>query len=94
MEKAKIEVNVPSILSDCTGGRSQFWLEASTLDEALSTLNRAYPLLRVHLYDEAGRTRRHVLIFHNGVNVASLEPRQVALRPGDQLQVVQAVSGG
>ena len=54
----------------------------------------AHPLLRPHLYDEAMRTRKHVLIFFNDENVATLPDRNVRLKPGDRLQVVQAVSGG
>lgn len=89
-----IDVTIPGLLADCTGGRRRFTLEADTLAGALQRLIADYPLLRPHLYDEAMRTRKHVLIFFNDENVATIADRNVPLHPGDRLQVLQAVSGG
>ncbi len=90
----KIEVTVPGLLADCVGGRRTFSLEAETLADALRGMLREYPRLRTHLYDEAMRLRRHVLIFYNDDNIATLADREVPLRAGDRLFVLQAVSGG
>jgi molybdopterin converting factor small subunit len=89
-----IEVTVPSLLADCTGGRRQFPLVAATLADALQRLLEEYPRLRPHLYDEALQLRRHVLIFYNDDNLATIPDRNVPLRAGDRLLVLQAVSGG
>lgn len=89
-----IEVNVPSMLKDCTGGRRAFTLEASTLAEAIHTLLETYPLLRLHLYDERGNQRPHVLLYYNEENVNWLDTLDVPLKPGDVLSVLQSVSGG
>ena len=89
-----IEVTVPTILRDCTGGRNPVSIEAATLAEALRGLLDTYPLLRVHLYDEAERLRPHVLIFFNEESTQWLESLDVPLRPGDRLEILQAVSGG
>jgi len=90
----QIEVTVPGLLADCTGGRRRFTLEAETLDGALQRLLVEHPRLRTHLYDEAMRTRKHVLIFYNDDNVATITDRNLPLQAGDRLQVLQAVSGG
>ena len=90
----QIEVTVPGLLADCTGGRRRFTLEAGTLAEALQRLLMEQPRLRPHLYDEALRLRKHVLIFYNDDNLATIADRNLPLRPGDRLHVVQAVSGG
>lgn len=89
-----IEVSVPTILRDCTGGRNPITIEAATLTEALERLRETYPLLRVHLYDEAERLRPHVLIFYNEESTRWLERLDMPLQPGDRLEIVQAVSGG
>lgn len=89
-----IEASVPMLISDCTGGRTRFPLEADTLEEALRALIETYPLLRRHLYTEQGEVRRHVLIFLNDENIEWLERRDAPLRKGDRLRVLQAVSGG
>ena len=91
---AKIEVRVPPLLRDCTEQQAKFWLEADTLRQALHHLLARYPLLRVHLYDEQDRLRAHVLIYYNADNIRGLSQLDIPLQPGDQLSVLQAVSGG
>ena len=90
----QIEVTVPGLLADCVGGRRQVMIEAGTLAEALRRLLEEHPRLGPHLYDEAMRLRRHELIFYNDDNLATLADRDVPLRSGDRLLVLQAVSGG
>ncbi|HET6314785.1 MAG TPA: MoaD/ThiS family protein [Chloroflexia bacterium] len=89
-----IEVRVPTLLRDCTGGSSPVTIEAATLAEALERLRETYPLLRIHLYDEAQQLRPHVLIFYNEESTRWLERLDVPLQPGDRLEIIQAVSGG
>jgi molybdopterin synthase sulfur carrier subunit len=90
----EIEVNVPTILRDCTGGRNSVTIEAATLTEALERLRETYPVLHIHLYDETEKLRPHVLIFYNGESTHWLESLDVPLHPGDRLEILQAVSGG
>ena len=52
------------------------------------------PRLRPHLYDEAMRLRKHLLLFYNDDNLATVVDRNMPLKPGDRLLVLQAVSGG
>jgi adenylyltransferase/sulfurtransferase len=89
-----IEVSVPAILRDCTGGRNPVSIEAATLAEALQRLRETYPLLRTHIYDEQERLRPHVLIFYNDESTRWLDNLDVPLKPGDRLEILQAVSGG
>ena len=91
---ASIHVRVPTILSDCIGGRNTTDIEAGTLAEALEQLCETYPLLRVHLYDETSQLRPHVLIFYNEESTRWLQHLDVPLQPGDRLEILQAVSGG
>jgi adenylyltransferase/sulfurtransferase len=89
-----VEVRVPALLRNCTKEQTRFTLEATTLADALARLVQEYPLLRRHLYDEAGQLRQHVLIFYNDDNIKWLANLDVPLKAGDRLSVVQAVSGG
>jgi hypothetical protein len=52
------------------------------------------PLLRVHLFDEAGALRQHVQIFVNGTDSRHLPSLQVPVADGDEIIVLQAISGG
>jgi len=89
-----LEVSVPSLLSDCTNGKTRFSLAADTLGEALVRLTADYPLLKRHMYTEQGELRKHVLLFLNDTNIQWLSSLDVPLREGDRLHVLQAVSGG
>ena len=92
--KVALQINLPSLLRGSVGGRDELHSTGATLGEALEGLLADNPLLRIHLYDDRGKQRPHVLIYFNGENVSELEPLDVPLREGDQVTVIQAVSGG
>ncbi|HEV2472313.1 MAG TPA: MoaD/ThiS family protein [Chthonomonadales bacterium] len=94
MPDVEVTVTIPALLADCTGGQSTFTLEAATLAGALERMRQTYPLLRLHLYEESGRLRQHVVIFYNGENSRRLDQQETSLQPGDRIEVLQAVSGG
>ena len=90
----EIPVHLPSLLRPSVGGENHVAVDAETLGEALTVLVQRHPLLRFHLYDARGAFRTHVLMYYNGESVASLPTLDVPLRPGDELEVINAVSGG
>lgn len=90
----QIEVSVPMMISDCTNGKTSFFLQATTLLEALDGLVATFPLLRIHVYTEQGVLRKHVLIYYNDDNITWLKELNLPLKNGDTLRVLQAVSGG
>jgi molybdopterin synthase sulfur carrier subunit len=63
----------------------------ATLSEVLADLDRAYPGLRFRMIDEQDRMRAHIRFFVNGVQAFDVER---TLRAGDEIQIVQALSGG
>ncbi|MFC0214455.1 MoaD/ThiS family protein [Paenibacillus chartarius] len=89
-----IDCSVPSLISDCTGGKARFTMEADTLEQAIQRMMERYPLLRVHVMTETGAIRKHVMICYNDDNIAWLERLDVPVCDGDRLAVVQLVSGG
>lgn len=92
--ETEVDVFLPTLLHSSAGGESAVTIRGRTLADALDDLRARHPLLRVHLWEEGGRLRRHVVLFYNGQSVGTMKSLDVPLRPGDQLQVVQAVSGG
>jgi molybdopterin converting factor small subunit len=69
-------------------------VDGATVDEALEDAYRQVPVLRVHLCDESGRFRQHVLCYLNDTNTRWLSPSEQRLRDGDCITILQAVSGG
>jgi molybdopterin converting factor small subunit len=63
----------------------------ATVGELLADLDRRYPGIRFRMIDEQDAVRPHVRIFVNREGVAGLER---ALAPGDEVQILQALSGG
>jgi molybdopterin converting factor small subunit len=83
------------MLRDCAENRSRFEFDApGTLDQALRALQEKFPLLRAHVWDDAGRLRPHVLIFLNDQGLRWMQSLDVPLKHGDRIHIVQAISGG
>ena len=89
-----LTVHLPTLLRPSVGGRDSVVVDAGTLREGLETLLAQHPLLRFHLYDDRGAFRTHVIVYYNGESVALMHSLDVPLREGDELEVINAVSGG
>jgi molybdopterin converting factor small subunit len=89
-----IRVTVPGLLRHTTGGDTHTTIIAATLPELLTALKRRHPLLVPLIWDESGTLRKHVLIFLNDTATKWMDDLDIPLKQGDQLAIVQAVSGG
>jgi len=85
-----MRVHVPTPLRSYTGA-SEVEAEGATLAAVLADLDRRYPGLRFRVVDEQDRLRPHVRFFVDGEQLFELAR---PLRPGAELFVVQALSGG
>jgi molybdopterin synthase sulfur carrier subunit len=90
---ARVTLELPSLLRNVLAEGSVS-IEGNTLAEALEDAYSRMPGLRVHLCDESGRFRKHVLCFVNDVNTRWLEVDNPPLNDGDCITILQAVSGG
>ncbi len=91
---AQVTLELPSVLAAVLGGIKRIPVQADTLQGALEAATSLHPALTVHLFDESGDLREHVLCFHNDVNSRWLEDRGVVVADGDRITILQAVSGG
>ncbi len=89
-----VEIFLPSILRQATGGKTAVRVEASTVQGCIDALLAHFPLVRPHLFDDTGTLREHVNIFWNDQNSRWLDNLDVPVAPGDTITVLQAVSGG
>ena len=85
-----MRVLIPSPLRSYTTARE---VEAggATLAELLADLDRQYPGLRFRVVDEQDEMRPHIRFFVNSEQVFDLT---LPLGPTDEVQIVQALSGG
>ena len=75
-------------------GASRAEVDAATVREALDGAVAAYPSLRERLRDERGRLREHLNVFANAEDVRRLDGEATALRDGDVVHLIPAISGG
>lgn len=66
-------------------------VEAGTVGAALDAAFALNPAARSYILDEHGALRKHIALFVDGELVRDLSGR---LRPGAELHVMQALSGG
>ncbi len=91
---SRVTIELPSILAHLVKGDQSVSVEAKSLDEALRALVQHHPALEVHLFDETGGFREHVLCFHNETNTRWLDSIDIPLSEGDTITILQAVAGG
>ena len=85
-----MNVLIPSPLHSYTG-RARVEADGNSLAAVLADLDRRYPGIRFRMVDEQDRIRRHMRVFVNGDQVFELTR---ALRPSDEVIIVQALTGG
>jgi molybdopterin converting factor small subunit len=85
-----MKVLIPTPLRSYTQA-AQVEADGATLAELLADLDRRYPGIRFRMIDEQDRIRQHMRIFVNGEQVRDLS---TSLVPRDEVQILQALSGG
>ena len=85
-----MRVLIPGALRSYTE-RAEVDARGATLGAVLSEMERLYPGIRFRIIDEQDRIRRHIRIFVNGAQLRDLAQ---PLDAGDELVIVQALSGG
>ena len=69
-------------------------VEAETVREALEAAFRREPRLRGYLLDDQGALRKHMAVFVNGAAVRDRRQLSDAVARGNEIAVIQALSGG
>jgi molybdopterin synthase sulfur carrier subunit len=66
----------------------------ATVREVIAELDNRYPGLGLYVVDETGRLRRHVNVFVGEAPICDRERLSDAVSPGDEVFILQALSGG
>jgi molybdopterin converting factor small subunit len=85
-----VKVCIPTPLRSYTGA-AEVAAEGPTIGELLQDLDRHYPGIRFRMIDEQDRIRPHMRIFVNRERATGLDQ---SLEPNDEVQILQALSGG
>lgn len=89
-----VKVRIPTQLRQLAGGAGEVEVEASTVGEALKSLDAAHPGFGERLFDDSGELRRFVNVFMGEEDVRFLEGLATPVAEGAVISVVPAVAGG
>jgi len=84
-------VRIASPLRSYTAGASSIPAEGATLQDVLAHLDQRFPGIRFRMIDEQDRIRPHMRLF---VNTSEAKKLSDAVRAGDTVHVICALSGG
>jgi MoaD family protein len=88
-----IEVRIPTILRQYTGGEKAVEGSGGTLSEVIDDLESRHSGLKARLVDDKG-LRRFVNVYLNDEDVRFLGGLDTAVSDGDTVTVLPAVAGG
>jgi molybdopterin synthase sulfur carrier subunit len=71
----------------------EFELEAKSVREILERMDARRPLFSTYILEDDGAVRRHVNLFLNG-QLLPKDKVQTAVKSGDTVHIMQALSGG
>ena len=86
-----MRVRIPSQLRSYTRGEAAVEADGAALDEVTRSLDKMFPKIRFRIIDEQERIRKHIRIF---VNLEETRTLDQALKAGDEITIVGALSGG
>jgi molybdopterin converting factor small subunit len=89
-----ITIHLPGPLRAYSRGSAQLEILASSVRSALEQLEHGHAALYRNLCDETGGVRRHLNVYVNADHVRDLDGLDTALKPGDVVTFLPAVSGG
>ena len=88
-----VEVKIPTILRQYTGGERAVEGSGGTLDEVLADLETRHPGLRARIVED-GQLRRFVNVYVNDEDVRFLGGLETSVGDGDDVTILPAVAGG
>lgn len=88
-----VQVLVPQILRQHTGGVKTVVSQGKTVREVLDTLEKNYPGIRDRLLDGKD-LRRFVNIYRNDEDIRFLKHLDTEVQDGDVISILPAVAGG
>ncbi len=87
-------LRVPALLKYYLNQQTEVSLPGATVGEVLLELVQQYPKIQTHLFDNAGKVRRHINLFINTENIRDLNGLDTVLKEEDVIKVLPSVTGG
>jgi sulfur-carrier protein len=89
-----IEVRIPTILRQYTGGQKAVQANGSSLGSLIDDLEAQHPGIKARLVTDTGSLHRFVNVYVNDEDVRFTGALDTGLRDGDEVTILPAVAGG
>jgi len=89
-----VKIRIPTPLQSLTDSSREVEVEASTVGEALSSLESQFPGLSDRLRDESGKLRRFINLYVNDEDIRFLQNEETPLSEKDEISIIPAIAGG
>jgi MoaD family protein len=89
-----IEVRIPTILRQYTGGEKQVKADGTKLSALIDDLDTKHPGLKGRLLTDEGALHRFVNVYVNDEDVRFTGALDTGLSDGDEVTILPAVAGG
>ena len=89
-----VTVRVPTPLRKFAGGAKDVQSSGDTVGELIENLEQQYPGIKGRLCEEDGVLRRFINVYVNGEDIRYAKGVDTALKDGDEVSIIPAVSGG
>ena len=91
MTAGSITIFIPTQLRSYTNGATSVPAHGTTIDEALTDLDRRHPGIRFRIIDEQNRIRQHMRIFVDGERALRID---APLESPGEIHIFGALTGG
>ncbi len=89
-----IRVYIPTPYRRLTRNQPCVEGHGDNLTELLEDLERRFPGIRDHVFNEAGEIHRHMNVYVNDVPAEELGGKRTVLKDGDEVALIPAMAGG
>ena len=89
-----IEVRIPTILRQYTGGEKQVKADGASVGSLVDDLDTRFPGLKSRLVTDQGSLHRFVNVYVNDEDVRFTGALDTGLSDGDEVTILPAVAGG
>ena len=89
-----IEIRIPTILRNYTGGAKSVEASGATLAALVDNLDAQHPGIKARLVTEAGALHRFVNVYVNDEDVRFTGSLDTTVKDGDSVTILPAVAGG
>jgi len=89
-----VQVRLPSSLRALAKMKKIVEVEGATIDEVLAALVTLHPELKLALFDERSNRRRSIHVFLDDSDIRGLADGKTAVKDGQLVEIISAISGG